>query len=227
MANPIETLRKLKGRSLNEIRVRGEQAISVRTEQIGLSGKLPGNEEFNSLIDKSRLDEENITPETLRAAFYKQSQTSFFQSFADKEKTLDAFRRNFGGIVTASILDKAERITESRFDLLGYQNLDFGGEHIDWHYEPIARKRVALKHWKQFDELSTEETGDKKIIWELNRHQYFFTLGQAYWLTGDERYAETFARHLDEWIMQNPPGMGINWVSSLEVAFRAISWIWA
>lgn len=227
MANPIDTLRKLKGRSLNEIRVRGEQAIAVRTEQIGLSGKLPGNEEFLSLIDKSRLNEENITPETLRAAFYKQSSDSFFQSFADKEKTLDTFRGNFGGIVTATILDKAERIIEGRFDLLGYQNLDFGGENVDWHFEPVARKKVPLKHWKQFDELATDDTGDKKIIWELNRHQYFFTLGQAYWLTGDERYAETFARHLDDWIMQNPPGMGINWASSLEVAFRAISWIWA
>ena len=27
--------------------------------------------------------------------------------------------------------------------------------------------------------------------------------------------------------MQNPPGIGINWFSSLEVAFRLISWIWA
>ena len=48
--------------------------------------------------------------------------------------------------------------------------------------------------------LDAEETGDKKIIWELNRHQHFFTLGVAYWLTDDERFAETFARHLESWM---------------------------
>ena len=26
---------------------------------------------------------------------------------------------------------------------------------------------------------------------------------------------------------QNPPKLGINWASSLEVAFRAIAWLWA
>jgi hypothetical protein len=110
--------------------------------------------------------------------------------------------------------------------LLGYANLDFGTP-VNWHFEPLRRRHLPLKHWKQFDELDTTETGDKKIVWELNRHQHFFTLGVAYRLTGEERYAATFARHLEGWMAQNPPGMGINWFSSLEVAFRAISWIWA
>jgi hypothetical protein len=32
--------------------------------------------------------------------------------------------------------------------------------------------------------------------------------------------------HLSDWLRQNPPGVGINWASSLEVAYRAISWCW-
>ena len=75
--------------------------------------------------------------------------------------------------------------------------------------------------------LNAELFGDKKITWELNRHQYFALLGQAYWLTGDERYAETFANHINSWLAENPPKRGINWASSLEVAFRSISWTWA
>ncbi len=110
--------------------------------------------------------------------------------------------------------------------MLGYKNLDFGAE-VDWHLEPLSGKQSPLKHWKQFDELSSEETGDKKIVWELNRHQHFFTLGVAFWLTGDESYAETFVRHLESWMDTNPPGIGVNWLSSLEVSFRTISWIWA
>ena len=48
-----------------------------------------------------------------------------------------------------------------------------------------------------------------------------------YWLTKDEVYAETFARHLESWMEQNPPEIGINWLSSLEISFRVMSWIWA
>ena len=95
-----------------------------------------------------------------------------------------------------NVLETADNLVEGKFDLLGYKQLDFG-EEVDWHFEPIAGKRSPLKHWKQFDELDARETGDKKIVWELNRHQHFFTLGVAYGLTENEIYAETFAKHLD------------------------------
>src|SRR6185295_19288358 len=52
-------------------------------------------------------------------------------------------------------------------------------------------------------------------------------LGQAYWLTGNEKYATVFVSHLSSWMDQNPPKIGINWASSLEVALRSISWLWA
>ncbi len=61
----------------------------------------------------------------------------------------------------------------------------------------------------------------------MNRHQHFALLGRAYWLTGDERYAQTFVEHLVGWMDSNPPKLGVNWISSLEVAFRSISWLWA
>ncbi len=31
---------------------------------------------------------------------------------------------------------------------------------------------------------------------------------------------------MDRWIDQNPPSLGINWQSSLEIAIRSISWMW-
>lgn len=226
MANPLEKLKKLKGRSLKEIRTRGEQAFSVYSEQIGLSGKLPTDEELVNLLDSSRFKDKTPSAENVFSEFYEQGKNSFFQSFAGKDKTLEIFRQKFGGINTASIIERAERLLEGKFDLLGFQDLDFG-KPVDWHLEPISKMHSPLKHWKQFDELATDETGDKKIIWELNRHQHFFTLGTAFWLTGDERYAAAFAQHLESWMEQNPPGIGINWFSSLEVAFRAMSWIWA
>jgi hypothetical protein len=75
--------------------------------------------------------------------------------------------------------------------------------------------------------LDDETIGDSKVIWEVNRHQWMVTLGQAYRLTRDERFAEACAVHLQHWIADNPRGVGINWASSLEVAFRLVAWGWA
>lgn len=226
MPNPLEKLKKIKGKSWTEIRARGEQAISGYSEQIGLSGKLPSDEEFIQLLNRSSFGNEKITPENMLSKFFEDAQFTFFPSFRRKEKTLEAFRHNFGEKSARYFIDKAERAIAGKFDLLGYENLYFGAD-VDWHYEPVADKHSPKKHWKQFDELDARETGDKKIIWELNRHQQFFDLGVAFWLTGDERFAETFGRHLESWIEQNPPGIGVNWASSLEAAFRSISWLWA
>lgn len=226
MSNPLETLRKFRGRSWEEIRTRGEQAFSVYSEQIGLSGKMPNDGEFRQLFDSKQFANKEVTAEAAFEKFYENAEFCFFPAFRQKQATLETFRRHFGEKSARHFIEKAEKILDGRFDLLGFLNLNFG-KNVDWHFEPISKKRSPLKHWKQFDELDTSETGDKKIVWELNRHQHFFTLGVAYNLTKDERFAETFARHLEGWMEQNPPGMGINWFSSLEIAFRAISWIWA
>ena len=61
--------------------------------------------------------------------------------------------------------------------------------------------------------------GDHKIIWELNRHQHWLALGRAYALTGDARYYRGSSR-AGELAAANPPLMGINWASMLELAFR-------
>jgi hypothetical protein len=124
------------------------------------------------------------------------------------------------------IVAAADRTVAKRFDLLGYRDLSFG-DPIDWHLDPVAKRQAPRRHWTQFDPLDAATVGDSKVVWELNRHQWLVGLGQAYRLTGDERYARTFADTIGDWLRANPPGMGINWSSSLEVAFRLISWCWA
>jgi hypothetical protein len=227
MTNPLNTLKKLKGKSLEEIRTRSEQALSAYTEQIGIGGKLPTDEQLYQLTDHSKFDPATkLSSKALFSKFYQESRTGFFPSMAVRQETIKSFRTNFDDEAARFFINRANKIVDGRFDLLGYLNLDFGNP-VDWHYEPLTDKRSPVKHWKQFDELDSNETGDKKIIWELNRHQYFFTLGVAYWLTGDARFAKVFVEHLSSWMEQNPLGMGVNWVSSLEISFRTISWIWA
>jgi hypothetical protein len=127
---------------------------------------------------------------------------------------------------TRRLLDAAERLHGMRFDLLGYRGLSFG-DPIDWHFDPIAGKRAPFAHWSKIDPLDAASLGDSKVIWELNRHQWFVRLGQAYVVTGEERHARLFAENFTDWLDANPPGMGINWASSLEAAMRIIAWSWA
>src|SRR5262249_10011838 len=68
---------------------------------------------------------------------------------------------------------------------------------------------------------------DVKIVHELNRHQHLPRLAKAFFLTGNEMYAREAVSQLESWIQQNPMWDGVNWQSSLELAIRCISWLWA
>ncbi len=126
----------------------------------------------------------------------------------------------------AETIARAERVCAHRFDLLGYEGLDFGSQ-MDWHFDPVHGKRAPRKLLYEIPYLDFEVVGDVKIIWELNRHQHFVTLGRAYQLTGAEKYAREFVNQFYDWQRQNPNPVGVNWASSLEVAFRSLSWLWA
>jgi Heparinase II/III-like protein/Heparinase II/III N-terminus len=122
-------------------------------------------------------------------------------------------------------LQQAEKICRHRFDLLGYKDLDFGSP-IDWHLDPVHHKRGPRKPWYKIPFLDFDQIGDHKIIWELNRHQHLVTLAEAWRLTKDDRFAAELRSQWDHWQRENPYPIGINWASTLEVAFRALSWLW-
>ena len=68
---------------------------------------------------------------------------------------------------------------------------------------------------------------DIKVPWELSRCQHLVTLGRA-WLTfQDPRYPLEFQSQIRSWIRANPVGRGVNWACTMDVALRAVSWIWA
>ena len=124
------------------------------------------------------------------------------------------------------IVRRASRICEHRFDLLGFENLNFGSE-IDWHLDPVHKKRAPRAVFHKVPYLDFDQCGDVKITWELNRHQHFVTLAKAYCVTGDEKFAAELFQQWKHWHKENPYPVGVNWASSLEVAFRSLSWFWA
>ncbi|MGB8013345.1 MAG: alginate lyase family protein [Terriglobales bacterium] len=125
----------------------------------------------------------------------------------------------------SEILHEADAICNHRFRLLGYENLDYG-DVIDWHLDPVHGKRAPFAPWFKIPFLDFAVVGDHKVTWELNRHQHFVTLAKARLLSGDEKYTQELMAQWRSWIQANRYPLGINWGSSLEVAFRSLSWIW-
>src|SRR5258705_3140890 len=217
---------KIKNLRFDEVRVRSSQKFAALAELGGWSSlaKLPTEGALLEMLDGEHTGRRHGSAQEFFEHFRSRTEPKFFAGFDAKNASLEHLRNRWPE-AELEILDQADRIVEGHFDLLGWRDLNFG-HPIDWHLEPTSGKRTPLIHWSKLDYLDAELAGDKKIVWELNRHQYFTTLGQAYWLTADERYAQTFAAHLESWMEQNPPKLGINWASSLEVAFRSISWLW-
>lgn len=118
----------------------------------------------------------------------------------------------------------AEQIRDHRFPLLGL-TLD-AGHIIHWRRDSVNGKETGTDYFRLVPYLDPQRAGDHKIIWELNRHQHLVLLAQAYLFGGGEsNLAEIFAQ-FESWEAANPFQRGINWASALEVAFRALSWLW-
>jgi hypothetical protein len=219
----LSSLRKIKGRSFEEIRARGMSQVEALLEKIGVSskGQLPTTADL-----LRQLGGRDVRDQSFLSDWLDSRRGLSFRSLSDPELTAHLYSERFP-TEADSVISRADRICSGRFDLLGYRDLDFGGQIPSWHLDAVSGLEVPIEHWSEINFAAYSSSVDLKVIWELNRHQYFNTLGRAYVLTRDEKYAETFIRHIEDWLESNKPKRGINWSSSLEISFRSISWIWA
>jgi len=67
------------------------------------------------------------------------------------------------------IIYEAIEICRHRFDLLGYEELDYG-PNIDWLSDPVHDKCSTLKQWFRINFEDFNEVGDHRVIWELKSH---------------------------------------------------------
>ncbi len=123
----------------------------------------------------------------------------------------------------ATIKD-ADRICLHQFNLLGSGEVQLG-EKLPWNEDFKTHDVWKNRFYKDIQIINLKNAADVKVPWELSRCQHFFTLGKAYWLTSNEKYAKEFQDQLDDWIVQNPVEMSVNWTCTMDVAIRAVNWI--
>ncbi len=83
------------------------------------------------------------------------------------------------------------------------------------------------RHWVQLERDHRWLQGqDIKFIWEPARLSWVFTLGRAYHLSGDRRYAAFFWRKVAEFRRLHPPYRGAQWMNGQEVALRMLALAW-
>ena len=134
--------------------------------------------------------------------------------FLDDPKGMAGYCREHWPENCAKIIQAADRVcrNEFLFDLphdleMTLEPVCFGeGCQIDWEYCPH---------------------GDPEFTYQFNRHRYFISLGQAYQLTGDEKYARQFFCLLTDWIQRikhTPESEKTAW-RILEAGFRGEYWV--
>lgn len=148
----------------------------------------------------------------------------FFFTGKDIPGIVGAIKKRVPGAVE-NLRSEGNKLLDRRFDLLGYEGLDFGPE-INWSLDPVSGREAPLAPWPSIAYLDPDQVGDHKVIWELGRHQHLVALVRAWRLTGETRFRDEALRQWRSWRERNPYPKGIHWTSSLEVAFRAISWMW-
>ena len=154
--------------------------------------------------------------------FEQKLRERFFISDLNRKEFYISLMTSLGGF--DSIMDDADMVHENKFMSSGSKSFSFG-EKMDWHLDFMSGKRLPLTFYTKINPLDSRNRSGIKVLWEVSRFHQAIWLGKAYWISGSEVHAKKFRDMVNDWIDSNPVGYGINWVSSKEVAIRAMNLI--
>jgi len=125
----------------------------------------------------------------------------------------------------AAVVQAADRLLAGEWEVLGLQRSDLAAP--DWFTDPVTGRRSAADRYAfRINHRSEQETGNIKQVWEISRLHHLTLLAMAWYLTGDDRYAERVADQLRSWWLDNPFLSGVHWTSGIELGIRLISLVW-
>lgn len=101
------------------------------------------------------------------------------------------------------------------------------GQNINWHSDYNSGFTWPRVFSLNLEIINNDTSSDIKYCWELNRFYHAVSLGQAYYISGNEKYTNEYTNQVLSWIKDNPPYVGVNWNCAMESAIRAINLLWA
>lgn len=146
----------------------------------------------------------------------------FYFDEIKKEKINKFYSKNLD--LKENILKDSEKIINHIFSFLSDKeyNLD---KNIKWNQDFKSGFIWEDKFYKKIKIVDLNNSADVKVPWELSRFQHIFTLGKSYWITNDKKYYLEFKNEVLDWIEKNPIYMTVSWTCTMDVAIRAINWI--
>jgi len=135
-------------------------------------------------------------------------------------------RTDFSAEEKTSLAAEATRLLRGEWQIFGWKNVEVGAPPC-WHRDPalgvvidpdIPAHRLNHRH--------LPNSADARTIWEINRWAEMTRLAMHGWVNQDIDAIRTAQLWLEDWCERNPPGLGINWTSPLEVALRLINFTW-
>lgn len=123
------------------------------------------------------------------------------------------------------VLAAADRALAHEIDLLGSGPVQLASA-IDWERDYKSGHRWPRGYFRGIDYVNRGQPSDVKTVWELSRLHWLLPAGQAYAITGDERYAHAARDIVDHWIATNPVACSVNWGVTMEPAMRIFTLSW-
>ncbi|MCT8975971.1 heparinase II/III family protein [Clostridium sp. CX1] len=197
--------------------------LKVKTMPIDLILNKIFDKLWKSVYYRYRKLKITIKPISINSIYFSNFRTScaFFYEVKDKE-----FLKS--KIETLSLksetIEDADRICKHIFNVLGSGEIKLG-DKIPWNEDFKTGFKWKNKFYKDIKIVNLDNYADVKVPWEISRFQHLFTLGKAYWLTDNEKYAIEFKDEIEDWIHNNPVEMSVNWTCAMDVAIRAVNWI--
>mgnify|MGYP006137723335 FL=1 len=92
----------------------------------------------------------------------------------------------------------------------------------DWHANPFKKgvRAVDDTAWHKISDFN-DKVGDIKTVWEASRFDWVLAMAQRI-ASGDENELDRLNNWLQDWIIKNPPYMGVNWKCGQEASIRVM-----
>lgn len=146
----------------------------------------------------------------------------FYFDETRKEKINKFYSENLD--LKENILKDSKKIINHIFSFLSDKEYNLG-KNLEWNQDFKSGFIWENKFYRKIEVVDLNNNADVKVPWELSRFQHIFTLGKSYWITNDKKYYLEFKNEVLDWIEKNPIYMTVNWTCTMDVAIRAVNWI--